>query len=37
MPFYLSTQYRDMAAIWPWITLATIGVTIGTVVGDRVL
>jgi uncharacterized membrane protein YfcA len=37
MPFYFATKYRDMAAIWPWITLATIGVTIGTVVGDRVL
>jgi hypothetical protein len=37
MPFYLSTQYRDMAAIWPWIALATIGVTLGTVVGGRVL
>src|SRR5688572_10831351 len=37
MPFYLATQYRDMAAIWVWIALAVIGVTIGTVVGNRVL
>jgi hypothetical protein len=37
MPFYLATQYRDMAAIWLWIALATIGVTMGTVIGSRVL
>jgi uncharacterized membrane protein YfcA len=37
MPVYLATQYREMAGIWPWIALATIGVTLGTVLGSRVL
>jgi hypothetical protein len=37
MPVYLATQYREMAGIWPWITLATIGVTLGTVMGSRAL
>src|SRR5688572_8470367 len=37
MPVYLVTQYRDMAGVWLWIALATIGVTTGTVLGSRVL
>jgi uncharacterized membrane protein YfcA len=37
MPVYLATQYREMSAIWLWILIATIGVTVGTVLGSRVL
>ena len=34
---YLAMQHREIAAIWPWVTLATVGVIIGTVLGGRVL
>ncbi len=37
MPVYLATQYREMSAVWSWILIATIGVTLGTVLGSRVL
>lgn len=37
MPVYVATQHREMAAIWPWILIATIGVATGTVIGSRVL
>jgi uncharacterized membrane protein YfcA len=37
MPVYVAMQYREMFGIWFWIVLATIGVTIGTVLGNRVL
>ena len=37
MPVYLAAQGRDLSAIAPWIALATIGVTVGTVAGHRVL
>lgn len=37
MPVYLATQHREMSGIWVWIVLATIGVTVGTVLGNRVL
>lgn len=37
MPLYLMTQHREVAAIWPWVALATTGVAIGTVLGHRVL
>jgi uncharacterized protein len=37
MPVYLATQYRELFTIWAWIGLATLGVTIGTVLGNRVL
>ena len=37
MPVYLAMQHREIAAIWPWVTLATVGVMIGTVLGSRVL
>jgi uncharacterized membrane protein YfcA len=28
---------NEIQAIWPWVALATVGVTIGTVLGSRVL
>ena len=37
MPVYLVTQAPEMADMWLWIVLATIGVTTGTVLGSRVL
>jgi uncharacterized protein len=37
MPVYFAMQYRDMMSISHWIALATIGVTIGTVLGSRAL
>jgi uncharacterized membrane protein YfcA len=37
MPVYLATQYREMAAIWIPIAIATVGVVLGTLLGSRVL
>jgi hypothetical protein len=37
MPIYLVTQYNELSARWLSILLATFGVTLGTVVGSRVL
>jgi hypothetical protein len=37
MPMYLATQYNQITAIWRWVALATLGVTIGTALGSRVL
>lgn len=37
MPVYLSAQGRDLFGIAPWIALATLGVTVGTIVGHRAL
>jgi len=37
MPVYLAMQRDEIWAIWPWVVLATVGVTIGTVLGSRVL
>jgi uncharacterized membrane protein YfcA len=34
-PAYLLLHGRDMVALWPWIVLATLGVTLGTVLGNR--
>jgi uncharacterized membrane protein YfcA len=34
-PVYLVSQRADIATLWPWIGLATLGVTIGTVFGSR--
>src|SRR5688500_819844 len=37
MPVYLINQHEEMAAFWPAIALATVGVTAGTVLGSRIL
>jgi uncharacterized membrane protein YfcA len=37
MPVYFFTQWSDIAAAWPYVIAATIGVVIGTLVGERVL
>lgn len=37
LPVYLALQHREIAALWPWVALATIGVVIGTVLGSRTL
>jgi uncharacterized protein len=37
MPVYLATQWREIFAIWPLVTLATGGVVIGTAFGTRIL
>jgi uncharacterized membrane protein YfcA len=37
LPVYLATQGREIAALWPLILVATIGVVIGTVFGTRAL
>ena len=37
MPVYLMTQARELAEMATWIALATVGVTVGTVLGSRAL
>lgn len=37
MPVYLATQHEEMRAIWWPIALATVGVTVGTALGSRLL
>ena len=37
MPIYLATQHEELGPLWPWMAVATIGVMIGTVIGNRVL
>ena len=37
VPVYMATQGHHVLAIWPWVVLASAGVTIGTVLGSRVL
>ena len=37
MPVYVVTQAHEMSALWQWMALATIGVTVGTVLGSRTL
>jgi uncharacterized membrane protein YfcA len=37
MPVYLATQGREVAALWPLLSVASCGVVIGTAVGTRIL
>ena len=37
LPVYLITQWREIAAVWPLLAAAIVGVMIGTVAGARVL
>jgi uncharacterized membrane protein YfcA len=37
LPVYLAAQWRDIAAIWPLVAIATLGVVVGTALGMRVL
>jgi uncharacterized membrane protein YfcA len=37
LPVYLATQWRDIAAIWPLVVVATLGVVLGTALGTRAL
>jgi uncharacterized membrane protein YfcA len=37
LPVYLVTQAGDLAGVWPVIALATAGVVVGTLAGERVL
>lgn len=37
MPVYVATQHTALWSIWPWIALASIGVCVGTVLGNRTL
>jgi hypothetical protein len=37
MPVYVATQHEELIQLWEWIVAATAGVTIGTVLGSRVL
>jgi uncharacterized protein len=37
MPIYVATQHEDLIQLWRWIAAATVGVTLGTVVGSRAL
>lgn len=37
LPVYLAMRWREIAAIWPLVALATLGVVIGTALGTRVL
>jgi uncharacterized protein len=37
MPVYAATQWHDVLAVWPILLVATIGIVIGTLVGQPVL
>jgi uncharacterized protein len=37
MPVYLATQATELSAMWFTILIATLGVTVGTLIGNRVL
>ena len=37
LPFYLAGEHANVLALWRWIAVAAIGVTIGTLVGSRLL
>ena len=37
MPVYVAVQRRQVAAVWPLVLLATVGVVGGTLVGERLL
>jgi hypothetical protein len=37
MPVYAATQYREIAAVWPMVLIATIGVVVGTFIGKPML
>ena len=37
MPIYLATQGPELLSIWPWMALASAGVSAGTVIGNRTL
>jgi uncharacterized membrane protein YfcA len=37
MPIYIATKHFELADLWPSILLATVGVSIGTLIGSRVL
>lgn len=37
MPVYLMTQHEGIMGLWWWISMATVGVSVGTVLGSRVL
>ena len=37
MPVYIATQHRELSSMWMPILIATVGVTIGSLVGSRVL
>jgi uncharacterized protein len=37
LPVYLVTQGREIAAVWPLVLVATVGVVIGTALGTRAL
>jgi hypothetical protein len=37
MPAYFVTQGRQIAGIWPLVTIATVGTVLGTIFGERLL
>jgi hypothetical protein len=37
LPVYLALQHHDIAALWQWVALASVGVMIGTMIGNRAL
>jgi uncharacterized protein len=37
MPVYFATEYHQLAAVWTYLFWGTVGVLVGTVVGQRVL
>src|SRR5262249_22219460 len=37
LPVYLIAQGTEIARIWPWIAVATLGVVLGTALGTRAL
>lgn len=37
LPVYLTTEWRAIAGVWPFVLIATVGAVIGTALGTRVL
>ena len=37
MPVYAATQWHDVLAVWPIMLLATVGIVVGTLIGQPVL
>jgi uncharacterized membrane protein YfcA len=37
MPVYLATQHEEILSVWPWVAVASVGVCVGTVLGNRAL
>jgi uncharacterized membrane protein YfcA len=37
MPIYTATQWRDVLSVWPILLISTLGIIVGTLIGQPVL